>query len=131
MAHKLEGNWRSFLFNRGKGDPVVVNDDDVVITTINAEGVITVGSHTGKSLSGRVTDLVTQHVLIEHDDTNPEFTRRYEGLLVTENEKRLVIIGKKSSRRKTIVKEGEGRKDSSEAAADAGQDDGTWVLTKP
>ena len=141
MAHKLEGSWRSFLLKRGDTAPPaapLIWDNIVTITTIDpTTGKIVLGDHVTKPISGQVTELGTLHVVIEHQELNSTTTtRRYEGLLVVDNAPtRLVIIVKKTTHPSILPISADARQEKAEQDGGVkvkdGQDDGTWVMTKP
>ena len=135
MPHKLLGTWHSYLVIKLPGTTpqksVIVEDDDIVIDSVDETTRQIGGSHNGKTITGSFIPTGSSFAVVFEHDFSVLKKHHYEGSLVAEDSVHnvLVIIGTKRPVSKTQQKK---KKPSvTSAALTASQEDGTWVATKP
>lgn len=130
---KLLGEWRSFVVDNDPADPEELTFPDGLfnIEEIDDTGKISKADHDGDKVNGQVISLgPSLSIVMEHNVGGSSQTNRYIGYLVVDEPDRMVIIGKKGSYDETKAT-GTSGGGAATSAADAGQDDGTVIITKP
>jgi hypothetical protein len=140
MNHKLHGNWRSFVFGEDEnGDLFTAPDGEICLKmTKPDDGTVEQGStHIDKQITGSATMVNGQLFL---DLEQEHLKRHYEGFLVSEHdigaEKVLIITGRVSNggvdgQLTTADKAASKGTRRSGSSLTEGQEEGTWMATKP
>ncbi|HEY6806994.1 MAG TPA: hypothetical protein VI306_25680 [Pyrinomonadaceae bacterium] len=136
MAHKLEGQWRSFEIDihdlPDQTPPTCTNDDKIYLNIIHpVTGIIVDGFHLIGSSALRIEGVVIPtgssfSIVMEHDEYRNEEqrTRRYQGTVCYEDDDHLVIFAKTFTRPK-------GTFDPLMMDPRNPQDDATVIIVRP
>jgi hypothetical protein len=119
MAHKFADVWHSFLLIGPPGqDPEVVSDGDMDMKKMKDNGKLDDGDHNGNKLTGEASDFD----VLDLTCTEVSQTEKYRGVLVFEDGKRMIVVGKFHF---------DNPREFKVRGRSLTQDDGTWVITKP
>jgi len=135
MPHKLLGTWHSYVVVKLPGPPpqksIIVEDDDIVIDSVDETTRQITGTHLGKAITGSIIPTGSSFAVVFEHDFSVLKKHHYEGSLVAEDSAHnvLVMVGTKRPVPKTALKKKKASVKS--AALTPGQEDGTWVATKP
>jgi hypothetical protein len=133
--HKLLGTWHSYVVVKLPGAPpqksIIVEDDDIVIDSVDETTLQIGGSHNGKTITGTFIPTGSSFAVVFEHDFSVLKKHHYEGSLVAEDSVHnvLIISGTKRPVPKTLKSKKKASVKS--AAVTTGQEDGTWVATKP
>jgi hypothetical protein len=134
MPHKLNGLWRSLLLpDTTTGDITPRDDGQIFLRLDERSGEVLMGSnHNGKPLTGQAEDTADGLSLTLQQDEEDN-VRDQSGFLISEEDssgqKSLAVFGRYKDTAKPVP-EDKGKRPPLPADV-PGQEEGTWVITKP